>query len=152
MSNDIIRLNRAIVGLVDRLSQAVDDIAEHGLFCHNLGIVVRIGTGWHTIDKLNQIGQTTDILQIVLAVQDSPNSRSINGIIAVIQRYHSLEDNPVRIFIKIFGLNIFPNRNQLVWANKNRPQDSLLSKQILRLNPQLLSFWHKSYLLTKIGQ
>ena len=82
----------------------VDELAQHGLVAHQLGVVLRVGRIGHGLGDLEQVINPAHVIEHFLIVEPVLDLHDVDRLVMIVEKNEGVEDGAVFAEVKIAGV------------------------------------------------
>jgi hypothetical protein len=110
---------RAVEALGDDLAADPDEVAQQGLLADDAPVSEEVGGGGRLLHQHGEGGGTAHRLQIVLALELLGQRDEIDGLVALEEHEHGVEDLPVPLLVEVGGAEDLDRLGQALALEQN---------------------------------
>jgi hypothetical protein len=133
-----------LVGVCQDLVGGKDQAPEGRLFLDDARVVLDVGRPRHAVDERRDIRGPADLLEIARAAQLLLEGDEIDGVAALDELHHLVENAPVRIAEEIARVDDLDGGIERVVVEQDRAEDGSLGLEIVRERALGDGFGHTS--------
>ena len=122
----------AVVTAPDDLAGHANEAAQHGLVPDDAGVVGDVGGAGHLVAEFGEEGRAADLGQLTARFQRVGQGDEVDGLAALGQGEHGLEDGAVRVAVEIGRGHDLDDAVQGVGVEQDAAEDRLFGLQVLR--------------------
>ena len=110
----------------------MDQIAEGGLLLHDARVVLDVGTARHAVGERRDVGRPADLLELAGTLQLVFQRHQVDGIAALAERNHLVEDAAMRIAEEVARVDQLGRVVERVVVNQDGAENGLLGFKVVR--------------------
>ena len=127
-----VRLLLGFVGVGEDLVRRVNQVAERRLLFDDARVVLDVGGARHAVGQRGDVGGAADFVELTAARQLLAQRHEIDGLAALAERDHAVEDAPVRVAKEVAPVDVLGGLVEGVVVDQDGAEDGFLGVETVR--------------------